>query len=189
MLSALFFSPVSLILVFLVASCFLMAESNGQRSSWMTNIFLIEACCNLFPNTTQVLLGNVWLSGFTELFVTQARSESYLLLVFFYDFAFLKQEERLNHVKNLERELIGVYHWSSDGLHSNSNQVKRFGGASYHFKAKNNLISVMIGKCSSPQLEAVTCSFSLFGFVFFCQLILLYLLVIFNVSYSSKPRN
>lgn len=56
----LFFSPVSLILVLLVASCFSMTEGNGQCSSWVTNIFLIVAPCNLFPNRTQAVLGNVF---------------------------------------------------------------------------------------------------------------------------------
>lgn len=57
----LLFSPVSLILTLLVASCILMTESNGQCSLWVTNVFLIEMCCNLFPNGTQVLLWIVWL--------------------------------------------------------------------------------------------------------------------------------
>lgn len=57
----LFFSPVSFILMVLVASCLLMTGSNGWCSLSVTNIFLIEACCNLFPTRRQILLWNVWL--------------------------------------------------------------------------------------------------------------------------------
>lgn len=57
----LFFSPVSFILMVLVASCLLMTGSNGRCSLSVTNIFLIEACCNLFPTRRQILLWNVWL--------------------------------------------------------------------------------------------------------------------------------